>query len=820
MQKFLLSIVCCFTVVTTYSQTFSVNLNDTIPDAGPTVYFDLNVTGLPNVIDTSFGLESVCLTMLHTYDGDMDVKLVAPDGTTVTLFSGIGGGDDDFTNTCLGDKTLPAINAAGAPFTGLFSPMGNLGNANNGQNPNGLWQLACRDMAGQDLGVLLNWSITFGSNPALPFMFASSNLPICKITTQGSAIPNDPKVLARLEIIDNGTGLRNFSNQTNYKYEGDILVELQGFSGPGYPKKNYDFDLIDTAGLKIDTSLLGMPAENDWIFKAEYLDHTLMKNAVTYEMARRMGRYAPRTKYCELILDGEYIGVYTLTEKVKRSVERVDIANLKNTDTAGTELTGGYIIEMNINGDPADWNSAYLPANSATCGLNVEFKHVYPKTADILPVQHDYIKNYTDSFENALMDTNYLDPVNGYRKYVDVSTFIDFLIVNEFSVNYDSYGRSTYLYKEKITDGGKLKIGPPWDYDRAMDYDNFGTSEGWVWEITHPYWPFPFWWGKMNQDSVYRKELACRWFTLREATLSTDSFMVMIDTLHSLLDESQQRNFEVWNDLGGQTYPQQVENLKNYLTTRLNWMDSVLGLENVQMPLIALPNDTAVCAGEMIDAFTTAEYNYNWVPGPDTSVFTPSQSGIYTMKVNDAYGCKSAKAVDVTVNPLPDATFTAQVQSSNGLGWVFVPATINAQTYLWDFGDASGTSSTIAPLHGFADSGSYIITLSIVDSLGCSSSASNTISVQLISGINDIADVGASVYPNPFNSNVNISFNEVLNESVNITIVNAIGDIVYSKRLDKGVQNYTVSTDNLASGIYLLQLSTAAHRQEIKLIKQ
>jgi hypothetical protein len=65
-----------------------------------------------------------------------------------------------------------------------------------------------------------------------------------------------------------------------------------------YPKKNYDFDLVDVLGNKIDTTLLGMPAENDWIFKAEYLDHSLIKNTIAYEFARRMGNYAPRIRTC------------------------------------------------------------------------------------------------------------------------------------------------------------------------------------------------------------------------------------------------------------------------------------------------------------------------------------------------------------------------------------------------------------------------------------------------------------------------------------------------------------------------------------------
>jgi hypothetical protein len=339
----------------------------------------------------------------------------------------------------------------------------------------------------------------------------------------------------------------NHPDDTIYAYEGMILTELQGFTGPYYPKKNYDFDLVAADSTEIDTVLLGLPSENDFILKAEYLDYSLMKNAITYEMSRRMGRYAPRTMYCEVILNGEYIGVYTLTEKIKRDDNRVDIAALNPDDTIGEALTGGYIIEINENGYPNDWNSLYDAINYATCQLPVAYKMVYPKMEELAASQFNYIHGYVDSFENALYGNNFLDTVAGYRHFISVKSFIDFMIVNEFSANYDSYGRSTFLYKEKSTDGGQLNIGPPWDYDRA--YTPF-TEEGWVWEITHPYWPFPFWWSKFREDPEWVNEVYCRYTNLREQTLSTASFNVIIDSLQQLLAEPAQRNFTKWAEVG------------------------------------------------------------------------------------------------------------------------------------------------------------------------------------------------------------------------------------------------------------------------------
>ena len=824
MQKTFLFFLLFIAVQFANAQTFSGTFNDTIPDNGPTVYFDIPVSGLPNTIDTLFGVELVCLNMTHTWDADMEAKLVAPDGTTAMLFASIGGDQDNFTNTCLGDTSNAPISSGAAPYTGSFAAMGTIGNVNNGQNPNGIWRLALRDMAGQDIGVLADWSITFGNNPAFPFLFASSNLPIGIISTNGVSIPNSPQVLAHLQLIDNGPGIRNYTNQTNFAYEGDIMVELQGFSGPSYPKKNYDFDLLDSAGNKIDTTLLGLPSENDWIFKAEYLDHTLMKNTITYEMARRMGVYAPRTRYCELVLNGEYIGVYTLTEKIKRDENRVKIAKLGANDTSGVELTGGYIIEMNINGDPADWVSVYPPINNATCNLDVEFKHVYPKTIDVHPKQHEYIQAYTDSFENVLQGNNFLDTLDGYRKYVSVKSFIDFLIVNEFSVNYDSYGRSTYLYKEKSTDGNLLKIGPPWDYDRAMDYELPDRTSGWVWEITHSYWPFPFWWSRMWEDSVYRKELACRWFSLRENTLSNDSFMVMIDTLKSRLDESQVRNFTAWNDLGGQSYNDQIDSLRSYINRRLSWMDMTLGVENVSLPVVSLPNDTAVCMGSILDVtMQGTNYTYNWMSGPDSAQILITQSGTYTVEVKDAYGCYRNHSINVTAS-VPDASFTAtSLPGPNSPAWNFTPADPNGQTYHWTFQDSLYllNSFQTAPNVTFLTGGWHTVTFTFTDSIGCQANATDSVFVILTSAIAQLSPENRpSVYPNPVENTLNIEFPVALEQDIQMSLLNPLGVIIYDQKITKGMAKFDVSLANLPQGIYLLKLKTANEEGFIKIIKK
>jgi len=117
--------------------------------------------------------------------------------------------------------------------------------------------------------------------------------------------------------------------------------------------------MADSFGNKIDVALLGLPAENDWVLKAEYLDHTLMKNHLVFDLFQKMGHYAPRTRFCELVLDGEYLGVYTLQEKVKRDKNRVKIDKLLPNEVSLPSLSGGYIYEINSTGSAFDWTSNF-----------------------------------------------------------------------------------------------------------------------------------------------------------------------------------------------------------------------------------------------------------------------------------------------------------------------------------------------------------------------------------------------------------------------------------------------------------------------------
>jgi hypothetical protein len=638
-----------------------------------------------------------------------------------------------------------------------------------------------------------------------------SQLPIVKLTTLSSAINNDYKVPVHLQIINNWNGEPNFANQSDFQYEGNILAEWQGFTSVFVSsKKSYDFDLVDLSGNKIDTSLLGLPAENDWILKSEYSDNSLIRNTISYNLARRMGRYAPRTQQCELFLDGNYIGVYTLTEKVKRDNHRVDIAKLTSTDTAGSDLTGGYIIEINRNGQPGAWNSAYPPVAPAA---PIEFKFVYPKEEEILQVQGDYIKTIVDSFENALFSDEFLNPQLSYRRWIDVSTFIDYQLISEFSMNVDSYQRSIYLHKEKDIDGGKLCIGPIWDFDLAFKGN---PQSDWLWSNPPPFFAYPFWWSKFNSDSLFMKEMACRWASLRNNVFQTSELISLVDSLANIhLQGSAQRNFSVWQTLENTTYEEEINRIKSFINARFVWLDSAFAQFNPILPQILIPEDTLMCKFSIYEAPYNSSYAYDWIPGPEGSTTSFTSSGLYTLEVRDSLGCYSSLPMNVTLS-IPNASFQS-VQEQGTTSYTFNADNSDNASYYWNFGDNTPIVNGAEVFHTFSDTGVYLVTLVTTDSIGCSASFSENVSINSAtsSSDNQLENEKIFVFPNPFDSHVIVNINSSL-LGLNYIVFNSSGIVVLKGELTS-VQT-SIDLTNLPNGIYLFYIGDGLKRK-IKLVK-
>ena len=424
-----------------------------------------------------------------------------------------------------------------------------------------------------------------------PFVFSSSNLPIVVINTSGQTIQDNARIVSQMGIIHNAPLRNNLSDPFN-NYNGNISIELRGSSSQSFPKKSYSIETQDILGGNNNVSLVDMPAENDWVLYAPYSDKTLIRNVFTYYFGNKIMPYAPRTKMCEVVLNGDYIGVYVLTEKIKQDQNRVDIADLTVNDVAGDSLSGGYIIKVDkTTGSSYDFYSNFLPPG-ALSGQTIGFQVHYPRPDTILQVQVDYIHDYLDSFELALNGPDYADSLLGFPYFADGLSFIDFFIMNELTKNVDAYRASTFLYKDKASNGGKLKMGPLWDFNISLGNANYCNGEsvsGWGKDFnsicgTHGNL-VPFWWDKLEQDPAYVTLRKCRWDYLRQNSLHTDTLISFIDNMALYLDEAQQRNFTRWptlgnyvwpNDFIGNTYQEEINYFKTWLTNRMTWLDNNL----------------------------------------------------------------------------------------------------------------------------------------------------------------------------------------------------------------------------------------------------
>jgi hypothetical protein len=417
-------------------------------------------------------------------------------------------------------------------------------------------------------------------------VFTSSNLPIVKINALGGTLSSTP-ITTHISITNNVSGINLVSDPAN-----DLInyasMNVRGSTSAGFPQKSYAIELRDSANLTatINKPVLGMPTESDWILYGPYTDKTFLRNMLTYTLGREMGEYAPRGKFVELQIDNVYQGVYVLFEKIKRDNNRVNISKLTSTDNTYPNVSGGYILKID------KFTGSFVGGFTTTIGSfqgqgqNYFFQYDYPKT--YTPAQETYIQNYVDSFQQALAGANFKDTIIGYKKYINVNSFIRYFISNELSNNVDGYRLSTYLYKKKATSGdGKLHMGPLWDFN--LGYGNADYCDGWrkdAWAYEQPcnQTDIPFWWGRLLEDSNYADKLKCEYTTLRFTTLSNSRLEFLVDSMAAHVGvAATARHYAQWPILGsyvwpnyyvGATYQEEIDTIKSWINQRLAWLDA------------------------------------------------------------------------------------------------------------------------------------------------------------------------------------------------------------------------------------------------------
>lgn len=475
-----------------------------------------------------------------------------------------------------------------------------------------------------------------------------SNLPLIQITTE-SPILDDPRVVANMKVTNLPGGLNAVEDAPN-EYDGQITIEIRGSSSQFFPKQGFALETQDSLGFNNNVSLLGMPAENDWILHGPYSDKSLMRNAVIYELGDRIGRYTTRRRYCELYINGDYRGVYLFMENIKRDDNRVDIATLLSTDTLGNEVTGGYIMKVDrVQGDfDGGWYSPY-----PTLGGDGQFIQMHKPEADELhPLQLAYIENHFTAFEHALAGPDYTDPDLGYAPYIEAESFVDMYFANELTKNVDAYRLSTYFYKEKDSDGGKLVMGPWWDFNLG-----FGNSDGCDSYLTNGFEAntgcmvlHPFWFQRLRQDPRYRGLTRCMWEDYRADVWSDESVEGIIDSLSTLLSEPSVRDHARWPRLGqyvwpnvfiGQTYEEEVQFLRDWIQARLTWLD-----QNIEGTCVPGCTDNAACNFEPNAVFDDGSCEPCACPGDLDGDLSVGVSDI--LVALSEFGCTANCTADIT----------------------------------------------------------------------------------------------------------------------------------------------------------------------------
>lgn len=404
-------------------------------------------------------------------------------------------------------------------------------------------------------------------------LFKNSTLPIFKINTLNQTIPDEPKIKARLVVANNSNGINQLSDSS---FAFNIKIERRGRTSQSFPKKSYSFKLYDNNYKKQSAELVGLPASKKWVLYGPYADKSLIRNALTFSLYSQMGNYAPRFKFISLVINNNYQGIYMLTEKIQMGPNHLNIPFLKIDDVDSTKFKGGYIVDIDRYLHLGSTN--YPPDSSAH---PVCFQVYQPKKTNILAKEQ--INDQFEIFQKHIYEKDSI------FNFVDINSFIDYLIITEFTKNIDGYRLSTFLYNKDINSNmPKFYLGPIWDYNFSLGLANYHEGykpEGYIYNADIY---VPFWWKTLLNDSLFSNQLENRYYELRKKTLSNKNIYNTIDSLYNICKNDAENNFKKWSVLDspglwpnyylGKTYLDEINYLKNWIKKRLTFLDNdILG---------------------------------------------------------------------------------------------------------------------------------------------------------------------------------------------------------------------------------------------------
>ena len=404
----------------------------------------------------------------------------------------------------------------------------------------------------------------------------STTLPVVYMNTKGQQVLKENAIWGNIALLDGNGEERSVFSTPNSIYRATI--KYRGASSYSkFDKKQYRIKFYknekDSAK---EVSLAGMGANSEWVLNGPYLDKTLIRNKLVYDLARELNGWAPDTRFVELFVDGEYQGVYLAVEPVTNGESRLRLAEfgLLSGETA-------YI----VNRDRIDTGSEEIDTWGKTNGYTYNALYIrYPSKNKITEKQKEYIQKDISEFEQALYGKNFSDKRIGYQAYIDMDNWVDYFIINEFAMNYDAGNLSTYLYKEL---DGKLQLAV-WDFNNGFDnYQWFRTETDVLHTVENS------WFQRLWQDEAFRERVCERYVQLRKTTLSDEHIAEKIASYQEELGEAVDRNFKVWgysfkeNLLAGtskegtsrniRSYEEAMKQLTDTIRERLAYLDKELG---------------------------------------------------------------------------------------------------------------------------------------------------------------------------------------------------------------------------------------------------
>ncbi len=493
-----------------------------------------------------------------------------------------------------------------------------------------------------------NSALTEAPDKKLPIIFITANLQ--QLVSMGAV-----KMTGRMRVVEQHSG----SHEDLKAPDGSLMapvtldalvgISIHGTSSSNFNQKPLSLEFRDEKGASLPQRLLGMPRHEDWVLLSCANDRSCMRQTIAHSIGRELGRWQPRTRFVEVFIGDEkkesYQGLYLLVEAIRHDKCRVNIAKPAGSPALG-DVSGDYIVRKESGGRglptrtppanalwvPESWVSTVgSPVAAPEDGRKTVWSYHFPNASNITPDQKIFLQGAMDKFEGAMK----ANP-SQYRSLIDVASFVDHALMRELANEVDAYSKSNYFVKMGTGAGGKLRMGPLWDFNISYGLFQFkdcertdvwahehrkkfgGTTSNWAPKPAPtctgseaysggtpsamvracykvPY--VPFWWEQLWSDGAFQKDLRCRWNELRKdgAPFGSTRIKQKLETWSAqLLPLAVPRHFKKWPDLVNSPKPiffesprsknpdplmmfkEEVASLSDWIDKRLQWMDTNL----------------------------------------------------------------------------------------------------------------------------------------------------------------------------------------------------------------------------------------------------